>query len=175
MELLERFAQGDMDAFEALFRQYQRDVYGWIVRIVRDTGIAEDLTVEAFWRAYRAHARFDPAGNFGGWMRRIATNLALDHLKRSRRETQLADDPPDVAAQEHENPGVRREAREAIERAFGALSPKLRVAATLALVEEMPYREIAEALGLTEATVRVRVFRASKSLRKSLKELGTEL
>jgi RNA polymerase sigma factor (sigma-70 family) len=175
MELLERFAHGDMDAFEALFRQYQRDVYGWVVRIVRDTGIAEDLTVEAFWRAYRAHARFDPAGNFPGWLRRIATNLALDHLKRSRRETQLAEDPPDLATQEDRNPGVRQDVRRQIERAFGELSPKLRVAATLALVEEMPYREIAEALGLTEATVRVRVFRASQSLRKSLKELGTEL
>lgn len=48
MELLERFAQGEMDAFEALFREFQRSVYAWIVRIVRDPAIAEDLTVEAF-------------------------------------------------------------------------------------------------------------------------------
>jgi RNA polymerase sigma-70 factor, ECF subfamily len=173
MELLEQFGRGEMDAFEALFRQYQRDVYGWVVRIVRDTGIAEDLTVEAFWRAYRAHARFDPAGNFGGWLRRIATNLALDHLKRSRRETQLAKDPPDLAS--GENPGVRQDVRRQIDRAFDRLSPKLRVAATLALVEEVPYREIAEALGISEASVRVRVFRATQSLRRDLKDLGAEL
>ena len=48
MELLERFAAGDLEAFETLFRQHQREVYSWIVRIVRDTGIAEDLTVETF-------------------------------------------------------------------------------------------------------------------------------
>ena len=66
MELLERFAQGDIDAFEALFRDFQRNVYAWIVRIVRDPAVAEDLTAEAFWRMYRAHARFDPRGNFGG-------------------------------------------------------------------------------------------------------------
>ncbi len=50
MELLERFAAGDLAAFEALFRAHQKEVFAWIVRIVRDRGIAEDLTVETFWR-----------------------------------------------------------------------------------------------------------------------------
>jgi RNA polymerase sigma-70 factor (ECF subfamily) len=50
MELLQRFAAGDPDAFESLFRRYQSDVYRWIVRIVRDPAAAEDLTVETFWR-----------------------------------------------------------------------------------------------------------------------------
>src|SRR5215469_12817703 len=66
MELLERFAAGDVEAFEALFRQHQCEVYGWILRIVRDRATAEDLTIETFWRMYRAHARFDAAkGNCG--------------------------------------------------------------------------------------------------------------
>src|SRR5271167_3154153 len=95
MELLQRFATGDPDAFESLFRQHQKAVYAWIVRIVRDSGIAEDLTVETFWRIYRSRARFDPAGNFGAWAYRIANNAALDHLRKSRRETKL---PPDLAA-----------------------------------------------------------------------------
>src|ERR1700719_711357 len=94
MELLERFTAGDLDAFEALFRQHQRQVYAWIVRIVRDSGIAEDLTVETFWRIYRSRARFDPAGNFGAWAYRIATNAALDHLRKSRREMELPADLP---------------------------------------------------------------------------------
>src|SRR5205807_7461351 len=87
MELLERFAAGDLEAFEALFREHHKEVYAWIVRIVRDHGIAEDLTVETFWRIYRARDRFDPAGNFHAWARRIATNAALDHLRMARRET----------------------------------------------------------------------------------------
>ncbi|MGC2388386.1 MAG: sigma-70 family RNA polymerase sigma factor, partial [Candidatus Acidiferrum sp.] len=78
MELLERFAAGDLDAFEMLFQQHQKEVYAWIVRIVRDSGIAEDLTVETFWRIYRARARFRPDGNFRAWARRIGTNAALD-------------------------------------------------------------------------------------------------
>jgi DNA-directed RNA polymerase specialized sigma24 family protein len=54
MELLKRFRQGDPEAFEALFRQLQAEVYGWIVRIVRDPSAAEGLTVETFWRIHRA-------------------------------------------------------------------------------------------------------------------------
>src|SRR5437016_2865898 len=94
MELLERFASGDLEAFEALFRQHQKEVYAWIVRIVRDTGIAEDLTVETFWRIYKARSRFQPEGNFRAWARRIATNAAFDHLRHSRRESGLPEDLP---------------------------------------------------------------------------------
>ena len=65
MELLERFALGEREAFETLFREYQREVFGWCMRIVRDRGVAEDLTVEAFWKMHRAHARFDPKRSFG--------------------------------------------------------------------------------------------------------------
>src|SRR5262249_45470772 len=65
MELLKRFKHGEVDAFEILFRQFQADVYGWIVQIVRDPGIAEDLTIETFWGIYRARARFDDDASFG--------------------------------------------------------------------------------------------------------------
>src|SRR5216684_2915946 len=115
MELLKRFAQGDLEAFEALFRQFQGKVYGWIIRIVRDRGIAEDLTVETFWRIYRAHARFAPEGNFRAWARRIATNAALDHLKTARREVAL---PEDLASAAVADPAVRRETRDRIKQAF---------------------------------------------------------
>jgi hypothetical protein len=57
--LLQRFVQGDEAAFESLFRQFEGEVYGWIVRITRDASAAEDALVEAFWRAYRSRARFD--------------------------------------------------------------------------------------------------------------------
>src|SRR5277367_6129411 len=97
MELLERFALGDREAFETLFHEYQREVFGWCMRIVRDRGIAEDLRVEAFWKMHRAHARFDPTRSFGAWARRIATNLALDHLRKNRWETALVGEPVDTA------------------------------------------------------------------------------
>lgn len=172
MELLERFAAGDLEAFEALFRQHQGEVYRWTVRMVRDTGAAEDLTVEAFWRIYRARQRFDPAaGNFRAWARRIATNAALDHLRHARKETALSGDYP--AAPKGDS-AVSRELRGHLRRAFLELPAKYRLVATLALIEEEPYAEIAEAAGISVALVKVRVFRAVRMLRKKLSSFGLE-
>ncbi len=171
MELLEKFTQGDLDAFEILFRQFQKEVYGWIIRIVRDQRVAEDLTMETFWRLYRSRARFDPTRSFGAWARRIATNLALDHLKRVRPEVEFQENrshetPPD--------PAIQQDTREHIQRAFSQLAPKLRVVATLALIEERPYEEIAESLDIPIGTVKSRVFRATRLLRENLKQFGIE-
>jgi len=172
MELLERFASGDLEAFEALFRQHQKEVYSWVVRIVRDSGIAEDLTVETFWRIYKSRSRFDPAGNFRAWARRIATNAALDHLRHSRRETGLPDDLP---CANDADPTIRRETRDRIRGAFQELPAKYRLVATLALIEEEPYNNIAEAAGISVALVKIRVFRAVRMLRKKLNSLGLEV
>ena len=172
MELLQRFAAGNLEAFEVLFRQHQREVYAWIVRIVRDSGAAEDLTVETFWRIYRAHQRFDPAaGNFRAWARRIATNAALDHLRHARKETELSDDYP---AAPGGDPAAHSELRGNLRRAFLELPAKYRLVATLALIEDEPYNEIAETAGISVALVKVRVFRAVRMLRKKLRSFGLE-
>jgi len=167
-ELLERFARGDLEAFEALFRQFQGLVFSWVVRIVRDRGVAEDLTVEAFWRIHKAHARFDPQRGFEPWARRIATNAALDHLRTVRPEAAL--DPERLPAP----PVKSQEISPAVRNAFNELPAKLRVVATLALIEELPYAEIADALGISVPAVKMREFRAVRLLRKNLKRMGIE-
>jgi RNA polymerase sigma-70 factor, ECF subfamily len=170
-DLLEQFTRGDLDAFEALFRQFQGEVYRWIVRIVRDPGVAEDLTIETFWRIHRAHARFDPKRKFAAWARRIATNVALDHLTSARRHESLPDDIP-AAASPH--PGLQQDIRERTAQAFRQLPAKLQVTARLALIEEEPYKDIAEALGISVGAVKLRVFRALRILRKKLQQMGIE-
>lgn len=171
MELLERFAQGELEAFETLFRQFQGKVYGWIIRIVRDPGIAEDLTVETFWRIYRARSRFDPTRSFGAWARRIATNAAIDYLKTVRPEVLLTE----THAQEvPPNPAIQRDLRDRIGQAFARLPAKLQVVARLALIEEQPYEEIAGALGISVGAVKSRVFRAVRLLRRKLERMGVE-
>ena len=169
MDLFQRFALGEIDAFETLVRQFQGDVYSWIVRIVRDPGIAEDLTVETLWRTYRARHQFRPDGNFAAWARRIATNVALDHLRRKRPEQPLLTEPVEPDSRDHL---LQQETREKIQQAFRRLPAKLRVAAMLALVEERPYAEIADALGTSVGAVKLRVFRAIRILRKHLNHLG---
>jgi len=171
MDLLERFARGDLDAFEILFRQFQAEVYGWILRIVRNKSAAEDLTLEAFWRVYKARARFDPTRPFGAWARRIATNVALDHLKTERAVVDLQEN---MAITNDKDPALQAEIAESIQRAVNDLPEKLRIVAILGLIEERPYGEIAESLGISEAGVKTRVFRAVRKLRKRLTELGIE-
>jgi len=156
-------------AFETLFRRYQRDVYGWLLRIVRNPSVAEDLTVETFWRIYRARARFDPARGFEGWARVIATHAALDWMRNQRTTVEL---PVELPAPPGADPGVAAEIRRKVTIAFGRLPPKLRIVAILAVVEEQPHKDIAAVLGISIAAVKVRVFRALKHLRKDLEGQG---
>lgn len=172
MELLERFTTGDVEAFEILFQQYQKDVYGWILRIIRNPTVAEELTVETFWRVYRSHARFDATRSFGAWTRRIATNLALDYLKRAGNEVEFTEN---ISLESPTDPAIQQDTRKQIQEAFNQLPPKLRLTATLALVEEIPYEEIAESLGIPVGTVKSRVFKATRLLRSKLRELSEEL
>ncbi|HWZ99976.1 MAG TPA: RNA polymerase sigma factor [Candidatus Dormibacteraeota bacterium] len=167
MDLLQRFAAGDLDAFESLFRQHQSAVYRWIVRIVRDPATAEDLTVETFWRAHRAHARFRPDGNFEAWLRRIGTNAALDHLRAAHAHVPLPEDLPADAAPDA---AEQSESRKAIRFALVSLPPRLRIVVQLRLIEEEPYRAIGEALGISESAVKLRMFRAVRILRKKLQQ-----
>jgi RNA polymerase sigma-70 factor (ECF subfamily) len=171
MDLLERFAQGELEAFETVFRQFQGEVFGWILRIVRDPGVAEDLTVETFWRIYRARSRFDPARSFGAWARRIATNAAFDYLRTVRPEVLLTEDQAQVAPHD---PAIQRDIRERIEQAFLHLPAKLQVVARLALIEQQPYEEIAQAVGISVGAVKSRVFRALRLMRRKLKRMGIE-
>jgi len=170
---LDRFRQGDLDAFELLFRLHQRAVYGWILRIVRNPAAAEDLTVESFWRIFQARARFEAARGFEPWARCIATRAALDWLRALRSENELtADLIADLPAAAAADPGVTAEIRLKTAQAFARLPPRLRVAAVLAVVEEQPHKEVAAALGISVAAVKLRVFRALRLLRKDLEKQG---
>lgn len=171
--VLDRFRQGDLGAFEALFRDHQRAVYGWILRIVRNPATAEDLTVETFWRIHRARARFQPARPFQPWARRIATRAALDWLRARRPEVELtAQAALELPAAPASDPGIAAEIRLRTAQAFARLPPRLRIATVLAVVEEQPHKEVAAALGISVAAVKLRVFRALRLLRKDLEKQG---
>jgi RNA polymerase sigma-70 factor (ECF subfamily) len=168
-DTLERFTSGDVEAFEMLFRQHQGEVYRWIVRIVRHPAVAEELTVETFWRIYRHRQRFDPQRPFGPWARRIATRTAIDYLRSSLPSLEPLEAMPQTT---DADPVEQAELQQVIKRAFGSLPARLRAAAALALIEEQPYQEIAEALDISLSAVKMRVARAVRLLRTSLKKKG---
>jgi RNA polymerase sigma-70 factor (ECF subfamily) len=176
MELPERLTRGDIEAFETLFQRHQADVYHWVVCLIRDPAAAEDLTLETFWRIYRAHARFDPTRCFAAWARRIATNLALEHLRKAGRHVMVRDGLLDAQpCPPAPDSAVLSDTRAALRRAFAALPAKLRCVAALVLLEQQPYSDVASALHITVEAVKSREFRAVRLLRKKLKEMGIEL
>ena len=175
MNTLEQFAAGDVDAFEALFRQYQNEIYRWTVRLVRNPGVAEELTVETFWRIYRHRKRFDARRPFAPWARRIATRVALDYLRSMDYRESTGQSLEPVLRQMQVSgaePLLQAEIRDQIARAFFSLPVRLRVAASLALIEECPYQEIADALDISLSAVKMRVGRAVALLRASLEKMG---
>jgi RNA polymerase sigma-70 factor, ECF subfamily len=168
MDLPERFARGDLEAFELLFRQFQPEVHRWLTRMVRDADAADDLTVEVFWRIYRARATFDFTRSFGAWARRIASNVAIDHLRKVQRMmlTSVPASSSSVQSPAQLDVHVR------VERAFMQLSPRLRVVADLALVDEWSVDDIAAAHGITRTAAKFRLIRARHSMRKALEREG---
>jgi RNA polymerase sigma factor (sigma-70 family) len=171
IETLKQFVEGDLSAFEIIFHKHQSQIYGWIVRIVRDASTAEDLVIETFWRIYRARKRFDPERSFEAWARTIATHVAIDALKTLRPEETLMTEPACTADKKTD---WQQHIRQQTERAFRQLPARLQGTAMLALVEEVPYEEISKDLGISVGAVKSRVFRAVRLLRKMLRKLGVE-
>lgn len=156
--------------FEALFRAHQTEVYAWIVRMVRDPGAAEDLTVETFWRVWKHRASYDPSRPFQPWVRRIASRVALDHLRHAPRLVEIERTPATRDAPWAEQHQLQAK----LEAAIHSLPAKLQAVAVLSLVEEEPVDEIARAFDIPAATVKTRRARAIQLLRRKLESMGVK-
>jgi RNA polymerase sigma-70 factor (ECF subfamily) len=169
--LIARAQRGDPSAFEEIVRLYQRRVYGVALRIVHAHDVADDVTQEAFLRAWRSLDRFELGRPFGPWVCRIAANLAVNHVRSPRaREEGL----PDGHAETRTNaPGplgalLDAEGASVLEKAMGQLPQEQRAVLVLRVVEELSYAEIAETLGISPGTVMSRLFRARERLAQAL-------
>jgi RNA polymerase sigma-70 factor (ECF subfamily) len=179
VELVVRAQGGDGEAFGALVRQFQQRAYRTAFYMTGSHDDADDVAQEAFLRAYRGLAGFDRRAEFGTWLHRIVINTALNHL-RARRRARAQTTGPEAGAGAVEpapDPAGRAESLERARAALAALAeltPALRVTLVLATVEDMPYKEIAQALGIPEGTVAWRVNQARKQLRQRLAVIAPE-
>jgi RNA polymerase sigma-70 factor (ECF subfamily) len=169
--LIARARRGDPSAFEEIVRLYQRRVYGVALRIVRAHDVADDVTQEAFLRAWRSLDRFDLERPFGPWVCRIAANLAVNHVRSPRaREEGLPDGHAETRSS---GPGpidalLDAEGARVLEAAMGQLPQEQRAVLVLRVVEDLSYAEIAETLGISPGTVMSRLFRARERLALAL-------
>ncbi len=154
---------GDLDAFEALVRRYQRRVYALAYQHLRDTDEAQDLGQEVFVRLYRNLDHYDPDRPFEPWFWRLAGNVAATYR---RRRPAAALELPDVAAAGR----AGREEALPLERALADLSEDLRLPVLLHYYLDQPLDEIALAMGLSLSAVKSRLHRARALLRRLLVE-----
>lgn len=170
-DLLARARGGSLHAFEEIVRRYQRRVYAVALRIVRRHEVADDVAQEAFMRAHQALSTFDLGRPFGPWISRIAANLAVNHVRSPEaREDPLPEGHAETpaAGQGPLDLVLEAEARQALERALDLLPAEQRAVFALRTFEELSYREIAEALGISPGTVMSRLSRAREKLREAL-------
>ncbi len=151
--------------FRQLYDQEYGSVYRAIRSVVLDSAAAEDLTQETFVRAYRARHRYTPTAPPGAWLRRIGINLAISHLRRQKLARFL---PARLYVAPDRRDYDRAEARDVVEKALEALSPKLRAAIVLHYYEGLTREEIAVALGVPAGTVASRIAKAVAIMRRNM-------
>lgn len=168
-ELIARILSGDMRSMEALMRLHNRTLYRTARAILRDDAEAEDAVQEAYLRAYRALGTFRGESKLSTWLVRITANEALMRRRNAKAAMAPTDVEPDSLASDEAGPerdAERGEARRLLETHIDALPDPFRAVFVLRAVEELTVEETAAALGIPDATVRTRYFRARGLLRE---------
>ena len=178
--LVAQFKSGSQKAFDELMKRYERRIFGYLLRSVRNYEDAEELTLEVFFKAYRALNSWEPKAKFSTWLYTIASNLSIDyHRSKSRKPVFILEDEDViekrlVATDISSNPEKHLEDKERgriIREAVDELSSKQKAVFMLTRYEGLQIKEVAETLGIAEGTVKIHLHRAMKKLQTILRPL----
>jgi RNA polymerase sigma-70 factor (ECF subfamily) len=179
--LVQDARKGDPRAFEALVKRYRHRIFALALHMTGSPSDADDITQDAFVRAFRNMDRFEGRSEFFTWLYRIALNRALNVRRdQARRRTADLDDPRvvvAVAVDSGGDPGRALELRETyvcLVKAFDRLSPLLRTTVALTMMQGLSYPEAAVVLETTEGTVAWRIHEARKQMRVAIEAYFTE-
>ena len=180
--LVQQARSGNIQAFETLFGKYQKPIYNMLLRMLRSSDDASDLTQDTFIKAYRALGSLREEATFYPWLRQIAVNLARNQWKRAGRvrmssldEGQTTDEGEELSRElpdwsaNPESLAQDEELRRKVEAAIATLSEDHRVVVTLHHMEGMPVADIAQLLGISVGTVKSRLSRARDQLHRKLR------
>ncbi|CAN5690044.1 RNA polymerase sigma factor SigW [soil metagenome] len=188
-DLIALARKGSEKAYRELLGRYQRPVFSLVYRMVRDRELAEDIAQETFVKVFNHLGSYNPKYKFSSWIFKIASNLAIDHLRKKEPQTISLDGSRHATTAEQieatsitvesrdENPEQFLEAKELgaeIEQAIGRLRPDYRTAILLRHVEGRPYEEIAEIMDVPLGTVKTYIHRARTELKVSLAHLRVD-
>jgi RNA polymerase sigma-70 factor, ECF subfamily len=173
LAILRKAQKGDERAFSILVRAYETPVFNYVLRLVGDRALAEDLTQEVFLRVYQGLPKFSLRCRFTTWLFQVTKNRVLDELRalerRPRAVMQLEDAP---AFEVLDAPAERIEAMDAVWRAINELNVDLKMALLLRDVVGLSYTEIADSLEITLATVKWRIYKAREEVQLALAREG---
>ena len=166
--------QGSEAAFSAIFERFQTPIVNYVYRLVSDWELAHDLAQDTFLKAYTALPRANEDLQISPWLYRIATNTALDALRRRKRitwvpfkaEVEPQAFQPDTAARHAES--------DAIQQALSIVPPDQRICLVLNMNQGMSYKEIADTLGISVNLVAVRIFRGREKFIEAYKRANSE-
>ena len=179
--LVGQVKEGNLEAFNQLVRKYRERIFSVVYNMTSNREDANDLTQEAFIKAFHSIDRFRGQAHFFTWMYRIAVNTTLSALRRNRTRRffsfeNLADEVPQAevleftaSALQTEKPVLMKELQEKLNEALQSLSPKHRIVVVLFEIEGLSHEEISRVLRCSEGTVRSRLHYAKQHLQRLLK------
>jgi RNA polymerase sigma-70 factor (ECF subfamily) len=167
---IEQAKAGDQSAFTSLVEAYQTPVYNLAYRMLGNSVEAENAAQETFIRMYTKLDTYDPERKFSSWLLAIASHYCVDLLRRRRMNYLSLDDLPPMVelsmpkTAQPEQIVVREQDASAVQKLLEALPPNYRIPVVLRYWYDMSYREIADAMGVTESTIKTRLHRARARL-----------
>ncbi len=171
--VLRKAQRGDERAFSLIVRAYEVPVFNYVLRLVGDRALAEDLTQEVFIRVFQGLPKFSLRSKFTTWLFQVTKNRVLDELRASERRPRALvalDDAPPLEVLDA--PAEQAETIQALWTAVDALNTDLKMALLLRDVVGLSYNEIADSLDTTLATVKWRIFKAREEVQLSLAREG---
>jgi RNA polymerase sigma-70 factor (ECF subfamily) len=168
-ELVAQAMSGSREAFAEIYTRHKDGVYNYCLRFVKDKDSAKDIVQETFLRMRHSLDSLRDGMALRVWLLSIARNYALNSIRRTQLSDQLVDEP----ASDDDTPYevvLREEQVQTVKSLIESLVPALREVIVLREYEDLSYRDIAQVMGISEANVKVRIYRARKAIAASLKK-----
>ncbi len=170
-DIIERILEGKSEDYALLVEKYQRPIFFLALRMLKNPETADEVTQKAFLKAYRALAGFQFQSSLKTWLSAIVLNLCRTELMKKKRDmVELPLQLPDSSMEERNERDEKAHQRYYLQKAVDKLPLRQKEVVNLRIYEEMPFKEIAEALKSTESAVKVNFHHAMKSLREWIQE-----
>ena len=170
-DLIAKARRGNVEAYNLLISRWDKRIFNYLYRLVKDREDAMDLSQDVFLKAYQNLAKLEDSSRFGPWLYRIAHNEAYSLLRKNRPETELVDDYADRMPSRRMMPV---EVTLAVERAMSRLSEEQREAVVLKIYEGFKFEEMAEVLSCPVSTIKSRLYTALDLLKDTLAPINAE-